>query len=146
MSAFDFIIEQINCFLLTFTNAKVRYGYDSLAKVHTIEVHPANLFDQNTFQNWEGSIIEDFIKSNPTENICICPEDKILGVGDLLFEKEGIGYGSISLSKNPHPLFSVFTTVKTEKTILPSSITLDENVNIVPCSLKEVDNDYSLAA
>lgn len=146
MDIYKYIIEQINQFLLSFTGARVRYGYDELARVHTLEIHPSNLFDSDSFQKWEGTLIEDFIRINPTENLCICPKDDILGVGELLYEKEGIGYGYISQSKNPRPILSVFTTFLTEGTAPISSFTLDENVSMKPCLPRKVDNDYSLAA
>lgn len=98
MDIFKYIIAQINQFLLSFTNAKVRYGYDDLARVHTLEVYPSTLFASNSFQEWEGSILEDFIKRNPTESLCVCPEDDVLGIGEIIYSKMGVDYNPISIS------------------------------------------------
>lgn len=146
MNISEYIINEINKFLLAFTEAKVKYGHDEMARIHTVEVYPSSLFDLDVFQKWEGSMIEEFIKQNPTENICICPKDDILGIGDLLYEKEGIGFGDISQSKNPCPIISVFTTIKTEGAFPLSPFTLDDNVDRVSYPQKNVDDNYLLAA
>ena len=99
MDIYEFMIEQVKRFLLLFAEAKVRYGYDDLAKVHTIEVSPSSLFSDAFFQQWEGNIIEDFVRMNPTENICISPKDDVLGIGDVVYTGMGADYNPISLSE-----------------------------------------------
>lgn len=97
MDISKFLINEIKSFLSVFTKAKVRYGHDDLARIHTLEVYPSSLFDSDRFQKWEGDLIESFIQKEPTENICICPKDDIIEIGDILYEGEGTGYNPISI-------------------------------------------------
>ena len=101
MSITDFIKNRLISFLDRFKMAKVRFGIDRIANVHTVEVYPSGLLEDDAVFDYVDSLISDSIRLYPDDLLCVRKEDIMLGVGELLFEKEGIEYNPISISSFP---------------------------------------------
>lgn len=143
MSVSNFIIDRLKSFLDEFPMAKVRYGIDYLANVHTIEVYPSYLLDKDEVLIWEDEFVSDAIKLFPYDLICVCPPDEVLGIGDPKFEGKGLDFNPISTfipyvneSTVPCGLFTKFMF----------SQVFQSPKDSVETSLIEPSNDYSLAA
>lgn len=92
MSSKDFVIDKIKKFLQSFKNAKVRYEYDELARLHTLEIAPQSVYDSETFDQWESSMFDDFVEKCPDENIGFISEDALVGIDKVTYEEEGTDF------------------------------------------------------
>ena len=101
MDLIHFFNKHIDDFLGIFKESKVKYGHDELTKTHTLEISPDSVFNSESFENWKSSIIDEFINTCPSENICITPKDSIFGVSNPLIVKEGISCSPISIQRIP---------------------------------------------
>ena len=143
MSISVFITDKLKSFLNRFPMAKVRYGFDNLANVHTIEVSPSTLLDKEDVYNWVDGFVSDAIELYPNDLVCVCPPDDVLGVGEIQYEEKGLDYNPIS-TFTPHSngigiqqgLFTKFSL--SERFQWPKEP--------VVTSLIESLNDFSLAA
>lgn len=76
VSAKDFIINRIKDLVLKIRNIKVRYEYDSMASVHTVEVLPCDTYrNDEDYIRLEAEFYDDFIKNYPEESICFQSSD-----------------------------------------------------------------------
>jgi hypothetical protein len=92
MNISEFIIRKLDSFLDKFKNAKVIYGVDKLANVHTVEVYPASLCDRDDVFEAIDAIVTESIERYPDQLLCMGEHEPILGVGELLYEKSGDEY------------------------------------------------------
>lgn len=92
MDISDFIIVKLDEFLDKFKNAKVIYGVDRLANVHTVEIYPSSLCDRDDVFDTIDSIVTESIEKYPNTLLCMGKHDSVLGVGELLYEKKGDEY------------------------------------------------------
>lgn len=128
MNAKDYIICKLDAFLDLFKNAKIRYEYDSLAKIHCVEVVPKELYESKEFCQWEDDSIMNFIKEFPEENLYFFSDDSIVGILREDYAKEGIDFAKYtsnddcivelnedSLSSN---IYSLLTFSSVEPTII----------------------------
>ena len=92
MDISEFIIGKLDSFLDKFKNAKVIYGVDKLANVHTVEVYPTSLCDRDDVFDAIDAIVMESIERYPDQLLCMGKNEPILGVGELLYEKKGDEY------------------------------------------------------
>lgn len=152
MSIIDYIIDSLVSFLEQYKTARVRYGVDNRAHVHTIDVLPQKLLDQDDVFDWFDDFIMDSINEFPEELVCLKNKESHLDLGTLVFDREGLLYNSISLSQERMSIDLAFTTVRTEGILQNTTITLAETSKQAPVPMKNGDivstqkNEYSLAA
>ena len=143
MSVTDFVTDRLKMFLKSFPMAKVKYGIDRLANVHTIEVFPSSVLDREDVFSWVDGFITDTINHYPNDLICVCPPDDNLGVGELQFEEKGLEFNPIStftpLTNEISAPLGLFT-----KFVLSQAFQYPDKLAVT--SLIEPSNDYSLAA
>ena len=92
MDVSEFIIEKLDSFLDKFKNARVIYGVDRLANVHTVEVYPTSLCDRDDVFDAIDSIVTESIEKYPDQLLCMGDHESSIGVGELLYEKKGDEY------------------------------------------------------
>ena len=93
MEAKEFIINAINDLVAQFENVHVRYEYDNLAIVHTVEVLPVATYKEDkAYIQWESDVMNSFIKEYPYENLCFVSEGALSGIEHIDYEAEGIRY------------------------------------------------------
>ena len=105
MNATEFVINRLHSFVELFKNARVRYEYDSLAEVHTIEVFPQSVYDSDDYLAWESSMFDDFANNFPGEVIGFISEDAVVGIKNADYAAEGIEFAPY----NSEPSFSLDT-------------------------------------
>lgn len=94
MESTDFILRELEQLVVLFPNVKVRYEYNDLANVHTVEIVPNDIFySNNDYMNWERKIVDDFISKYPTENVCFISDDALVGIEKSSYENQGRYYG-----------------------------------------------------
>lgn len=124
MNSTEYIIEKVKTFVKLFPKVKVRYEFDKVAVVHTIEVTPRQIHnDDNDVLDWEMSLWDDFVELFPFENIMFCSDDDLVGIRNVDFEVEGIDFGresSFNTNKNSISEFdyNISQTVANVPTIL----------------------------
>ena len=92
MDISEFIIGKLDEFLDKFKNAKVIYGVDRLANVHTVEVYPPSLCERDDVFDTIDGIVTESIEKYPNQLLCMGAHCPVLGVGELLYEKKGDEY------------------------------------------------------
>lgn len=93
MKSTDYVIRELENLLTSFPNIKVRYEYNGLANIHTVEVVPNDIFySNNDYMNWERKVIDAFIRKYPTENVCFISDDALVGIERPSYEKQGRYY------------------------------------------------------
>ena len=100
MTVFDYIKRRIDVFLELFPNAKVKYGHDSFARTHIVEISPDSVFEEDSFRRWYSETIEGFIRLCPEENLCVTPEDDVMPIDNPSYSKEGISAATFSSSQS----------------------------------------------
>ena len=92
MNATDFIITRLQSLTKEFKKAKVRYEYDIVAEVHTVEVLPQTVYDSPEFLEWESRVFDEFVSAYPQEIIGFISEDALVGINHADYTAEGIEY------------------------------------------------------
>ena len=92
MNATDFIITRLQSLTKEFKKAKVRYEYDIVAEVHTVEVLPQAVYDSQEFIEWESRVFDEFVSAYPQEILGFISEDAIVGINHADYTAEGIEY------------------------------------------------------
>jgi hypothetical protein len=93
IKASDFIINELQTFIVFFPKTRVRYEFDIAANVHCIEVVPNQVYhlDQD-YIKWENNFTDIFIELFPDNNICFFSDDAIVGINNIQFELLGSRY------------------------------------------------------
>lgn len=92
MKSTDYIIRELENLLALFPSIKVRYEYNALANIHTVEVVPNDVFYSNDYMSWERKMIDAFINKYPTENVCFISDDALVGIEKSSYENKGRYY------------------------------------------------------
>lgn len=93
MEAQEYIKKQLTHFVKLFKKTKVRYEYDTLSRVHTIEVRPNKFYNLDPkYLQWEEEFYENFTKKFPTESICFVSDEDLVGIENVDFMAEGYYY------------------------------------------------------
>lgn len=149
MNVKEYIINHLNNFIEVFNNAKVRYGYDTLAQLHIIEVLPQSVFDSKEFLDWECDMFDKFVLEYPGEEIGFISEDALVGIDKVDFESEGVLYSAITT--NPATVFNtpvvnieVSNSKRHEASFSVSDLPVKENFEETFVSIDEYN--YQLAA
>lgn len=96
MTPKEFVIKNLEDLANRFPEIRVRYAYDSMALVHTVEICPSDFYRSNQdYIAWENTMFEKFVDSFPQENICFVSEDAIVGVENAEYEKIGERFNSV---------------------------------------------------
>lgn len=137
-------------FVSVFKNARVRYEYDELSNVHTLEFTPKSVYESEKFVNWEADTFDEFVNKYPCENICFISEDDLVGIENETYSRCGVDYYTseeISVSDIGK------TTIKTILCDVPKIDTINtisENENQVVIFEGYIDiegmNNYKFAA
>ncbi len=99
MKSKEFIIEKLKVFVKVFTETKVRYEFDEVANVHTVEVSPIEFQNRNDeVLDWEVDFFKDFIGKFPYESIGFCSVDALIGIRNVDFEAEGCDFNKPSFN------------------------------------------------
>ena len=97
MDSKHFIYEELNAFIIQFSQTRVRYEYDHNALVHVVEVLPNEVYHSDSdYIQWEDEISHQFIDKFPTENICFISDDAIAGIENPELVLEGLKYAPIT--------------------------------------------------
>lgn len=100
MTPKEFVIKNLEDLVNRFPEIRVRYDYDSMALVHTVEISPSDFYHSNQdYIAWEYALFEKFVASFPQENICFVSEDAIVGVENAEYEKVGLAFNSVVLTE-----------------------------------------------
>ena len=71
MNSFEYIISELNKFILEFPKTRVRYEHDNSSETHFIEVVPNEIYHLDTqYIQWESEMFDRFVDLFPEENIC----------------------------------------------------------------------------
>lgn len=90
MTPQDYIIRELNDFIVKFPRTRVRYEYDQLSDVHFIEVVPNKVYHlDEAYIAWEGDLYDNFISSYPDQNICFISDDAVVGLENAQLELVG---------------------------------------------------------
>lgn len=89
MKVLDFLKQKLSDFIAEHTHARVRYEYDDVANLHTIEVLPQSLYDSDEFVMWECAFFKQISKSFPGTDVCFVSEDSYVGIEHVDWLKEG---------------------------------------------------------
>lgn len=96
MTPKEFVIKNLDNLTHRFPGIRVRYAYDSMALVHTVEICPSDFYRSNQdYIAWENTMFEKFVDSFPQENICFVSEDDVVGVENAEYEKIGAEFNSV---------------------------------------------------
>lgn len=151
MNATEFIINRLYSFVELFKNARVRYEYDSLAEVHTIEVYPQSVYDSDDYLTWESGMFDDFAGNFPGEVIGFISEDAVVGIKSANYAIEGIEYAPFNT--DPYFFFDVQSVniiqsnIIQQKTTLSISDNKDRNCfDTTIVTNHDLNNNYKLAA
>src|SRR5574344_1650755 len=96
MESKTFIINYLKKFIFSFLRAKVRYKFDSVARVHFVEVLPKNLYDEDKqYIAWEDNFFNEFIDNYPDQNLCFITEGSAVSIDEPVdLELKGDGFFS----------------------------------------------------
>lgn len=92
MNAKDFIIKKLQCLTDVFKKARVRYEYDVVAEVHTVEVIPQSVYESQAFLEWESNLFDEFVAMYPHELLGFISEDAVVNINQVDYISEGIEY------------------------------------------------------
>ncbi len=149
MSAKEFIINRIRELVHEIRNVKVRYEYDSMASVHTVEVSPCDIYrNDKDYMRLEAEFYDDFVKNFPEESICFQSSDAPVRIERADYVLAGIDYyisdylpdASVNIPDvySNIPTWAVSVQSTSPNGVLP--IGLADNRKFVK------EEDYSLAA
>lgn len=100
MNSTQYLLTELNIFITVFPKTRVRYEYDSLAKVHIVEVVPNQIYHlDGKYIQWESSLFDKFIREFPNENICFISDDAIVGIEIASSTLYGEEYTAVTTNK-----------------------------------------------
>jgi hypothetical protein len=118
MTSQEYIILELNDFIVKFPQTRVRYEYDQLSDVHFIEVVPNNVYHlDEAYIAWEIELYDRFISSYPDQNICFISDDALVGLENVQLVLTGSIYDTI------------YSTSRTETVVEESAIKVTGFVN-----------------
>ncbi|MBN2764906.1 MAG: hypothetical protein JXR27_00930 [Paludibacteraceae bacterium] len=119
MTSQEYIILELNDFIVSFPQTRVRYEYDQLSDVHFIEVVPNSVYHlDEAYIKWESEMYDRFIASYPDQNICFISDDALVGLENAQLALTGSVYDTI------------YSTNRTETIVEESVIKVTGFVNI----------------
>jgi len=133
MSPKDYIVSELESFIKVFPKVRVRYEYDEMAIVHTIEVLPNEIYHlDEEYLEWERRMFHSFIDRYPTENIGFITDDALVGIENPIFIKKGLDYD----------LFSSIKAIVTfnNDIIIVEGVTA-EKVNVITFDGNKIESD-----
>jgi hypothetical protein len=81
MTSQEYIISELNKFIVNFPQTTIRYEFDQLSDVHFLEVVPNSVYHlDEKYCAWENEMYDRFIASYPDQNICFISDDAIVGL------------------------------------------------------------------
>jgi len=91
MAPDKFIENKLSELVDKFPQIKVRYEYDEMCSLHTIEVLPKEIYNNNSdYQCWEEYVIFEFIDIYPEHNISFITDGALVPIGEIeVFEANG---------------------------------------------------------
>lgn len=132
MTSQEYIILELNDFIVKFPQTRVRYEYDQLSDVHFIEIVPNNVYHlDQAYIVWESELYDRFIALFPDQNICFISDDALVGLDKIEFEIKGNEFVSLYSTCNKEQVIEN-TVIKTKTVInaaLASMFTTKNNVN-----------------
>jgi hypothetical protein len=118
MTSQEYIILELNDFIVKFPQTRVRYEYDLLSDVHFIEVVPNSVYHlDEAYIAWESELYDRFISSYPDQNICFISDDALVGLENIQLVLTGSIYDTI------------YSTSRTETVVEESAIKVTGFVN-----------------
>jgi hypothetical protein len=107
MDAKQYILGELNSLVTKFPSVRVRYGYDSNARVHCVEVVPKEVYYSNDeYISWENNVTSRFIEHFPAENIGFISDDDLMGIENEMYVSEGKNYAcGKGRAKRPVPAY-----------------------------------------
>lgn len=106
MNSYEYIISELNKFILEFPKTRVRYEHDNSSETHFIEVVPNEIYHLDAqYIQWESEMFDRFVDLFPEENICFISDDALVGLDKINFELKG------------HEFISLYSTCNKEQTI-----------------------------
>lgn len=116
MKVIDFLKQKLSDFISEHTKARVRYEYDEIANLHTIEVLPQSLYDSDEFVMWECALFKQVSKSFPGTEVCFVSEDAYVGIDHVDWLQEGKDFegdeSSLIYDEKTQKDFSAFIKVE----------------------------------
>ena len=129
MLSSDYIKSQIERLIEQEGVLSVRYGATKWSDAHLIEVTPVEIFDSRSFAEFEFSIVDQFEKLFPNEEIIFISNSDIISITNLFYS---VTPESISQSLKP---------------VISSNIPKQKFLGLVGQSFNNTDSeDYLLAA
>ena len=119
MTSQEYIILELNDFIVKFPQTRVRYEYDQLSDVHFIEVVPKSVYHlDEAYIKWESELYDKFIASFPDQNICFISDDALVGLENVQLVLTGSVYDT------------TYSTSRTETIVEESAIKVTASVNV----------------
>ena len=119
MTSQEYIILELNEFIVKFPQTRARYEYDQLSDVHFIEVVPNNIYHlDQAYITWESELYDRFIASYPDQNICFISDDALVGLENVQLVLTGSVYDTI------------YSTSRSETVVEESAIKVTGFVNV----------------
>jgi hypothetical protein len=92
-TAREFIRHSLDKFIVLFPQTRVRYEYDELSNIHTVEIVPNNVYHlDEVYIAWENNFTDKFIEKFPNQNICFLSDDALAGLESIHYELIGSKY------------------------------------------------------
>lgn len=152
MTSQEYIILELNDFIVKFPQTRVRYEYDLLSDVHFIEVVPNSVYHlDEAYIAWESELYDRFISSYPDQNICFISDDALVGLENIQLVLTGSVYDTIYSTSRTETVVDESAIKVTGSVNTGTFICFTSNSNSVPTTnsvsvvLQENDN-WSLAA
>lgn len=154
MTSQEYIILELNDFIVKFPQTRVRYEYDRLSDVHFIEVVPNSVYHlDEAYIKWESELYDRFIASYPDQNICFISDDALVGLESAQLILTGSIYDTI-YSTNRIETVVEESAIKVSGFVkIGTFICFTSNSNSIPVItnnqsvvLQENNNNWPLAA
>lgn len=93
MNSNEYIISELNKFILEFSDTRVLYEHDKDSEIHFIEIIPNEVYHlDDSYIKWESRMFDSFIELFPDQNICFISDDALVGIDKIDFELCGKDY------------------------------------------------------
>lgn len=99
MTPTEFIIEKLDDFASSHTDARLRYEYDSRAIVHTVEISPVDLYNSDECKDWQMDMLLDFVSKFPFDNIAFVSDKDSVGINNPTYINTGVDYEEVNTKK-----------------------------------------------
>ncbi|MGL4852251.1 MAG: hypothetical protein ACRC3Z_06360 [Phocaeicola sp.] len=137
MKSKEFIINELKEFILKFSNMRIRYEFDEISFVHTVEVLPNEKYHSDQlYMEWESDMFDRFTERFPYENICFVSDDAVYGITNEALVIEGVWYYPITRQYDPR-VVEYNTIIKAPTTSISSGFT--SFTTSKPCVAVEVN-------